>query len=332
MRSLLIFLFALVMLLTSCHQNRLQQLSGTCFGTMYHITYLGAENEALPAGVDSLLADLNSTFSIFDTNTLISRVNAGRCGVVNTDFEHVLRSAIEVASATGGAFDFTVQPLVELWGFGRNKEPQQVAPAQLDSVRQFVNYKLVALRDSVLVRVDPRTQLNFNAIAKGYAVDRMAQFLLQKGYENFVVEIGGEVVCRGTKDGKPDGKSWVVGIQVPTATKDGAVESSVRFEPGNCAVATSGNYRNYFEKAGKRYTHILDPRTGTPEETNLLSVTVLAPDCMTADAYATAFMVMGLEASKELLSNHPELDAYFIFDEKGVFKTMFTDFFATGQK
>lgn len=327
MRSPLILLLSLILLLTSCQQNKRQQLSGACFGTMYHITYLGAENETLPVSVDSLLADLNSTFSIFDTNSLISRINAGSYRVVNEDFAHVLRCASGVARATGGAFDFTVQSLVELWGFGRNKEPQQVAPEQLDSVRQFVNYKLVSLHDSVLARVDPRTQINFNAIAKGYAVDKMAQFLLQQGYENFIVEIGGEVVCHGTKDGKPDGKSWVVGIQVPTATKDGAVESSVRFEPGNRAVATSGNYRNYFEKEGKRYTHILDPRTGTPEETNLLSVTVLAPDCMTADAYATAFMVMGLEASMELLSKHPELDAYFIYDDQGQYQTACTGFF-----
>ncbi|MBR4135396.1 MAG: FAD:protein FMN transferase [Bacteroidales bacterium] len=331
MRSPLIFLLSLTFLLISCHQDKRQQIAGTCFGTMYHITYLGDEDKNLPARVDSLLAELNSTFSIFDTASLISHVNAGKSSIVNADFEHVLRCATEVARHTGGAFDFTVQPLVELWGFGRNKEPRQVALEQLDSVRQFVNYKLVALHDSVLVRVDPRTQLNFNAIAKGYAVDKMAQFLLQQGYDNFIVEIGGEVVCHGTKDGKPGGKSWVVGIQVPTATKDGAVESSVRLEPGKRAVATSGNYRNYFEKEGKRYTHILDPRTGTPEETNLLSVTVLAPDCMTADAYATAFMVLGVERSMELLSQHPELDAYFIYDEKGEYQTMFTDFFASEQ-
>ncbi len=328
MRSPLIFLFALVMLLTSCHQNRLQQLSGTCFGTMYHITYMGNEDKELPARVDSLLAELNSTFSIFDTTSLISRINAGSDSIINADFEKVLCCASEVAFQTGGAFDFTVQPLVELWGFGRNKKPQQVSPEQLDSVRKFVNYNLVALRDSVLVRMDPRTQLNFNAIAKGYAVDKMAQFLLQQGYENFIVEIGGEVVCAGNKDGQENGRPWIVGVQTPTADKEDAVKSSdVRFPLSGRAVATSGNYRNYFEKEGKRYTHILDPRTGTPEKTNLLSVTVLAPDCMAADAYATAFMVMGIEESMRFLAKHPDLDAYFIFDEKGQYQTACTHFF-----
>ena len=310
MRSPLILLLSLILLLTSCQQNKRQQLSGACFGTMYHITYLGAENEALPVSVDSLLADLNSTFSIFDTNSLISRINAGNYSVVNEDFAHVLRCASGVARATGGAFDFTVQPLVELWGFGRNKEPQQVAPEQLDSVRQFVNYKLVSLHDSVLVRVDPRTQINFNAIAKGYAVDKMAQFLLQQGYENFIVEIGGEVVCHGVN---AKGEPWHVGITKPKLDNDGAEEDLQHIiATSDICMATSGNYRNFYYVDGERRSHTIDPRTGYPVQHSLLSATVVSSSCMRADAMATACMVLGAEQALDMIDRAGDAACYLI--------------------
>ena len=225
-----------------------------------------------------------------------------------------------MSTATDGTFDCTVQPLVQLWGFGKDGVRHTVGDDTLATVREFVGFQLVDLQGDSILRKDPRVQLNFNAVAKGYAVDRVADWLVENGYTDCLVEIGGEVAVRGSKKGKP----WKVGIQIPTQTADGARESFESLPlPDHRAVATSGNYRNYFEEDGVRYTHILDPRTGQPERTNLLSVTVVAPDCATADAYATAFMVLGHEKSAQIVKQHPELEAWFIVaDGDGGWKTI----------
>ena len=310
----------LIILLTSCRQRNIVHFEGSAFGTMYSITYLGDTDSQLHPQIDSLLADLSHTFSIFDTSSIIYRWNKGENVELNEDFLAVLRLSKTVSAATDGTFDCTVQPLVQLWGFGKDGVHHTVGKDTLAAVREFVGFQLVDIQGDSILRKDPRVQLNFNAVAKGYAVDRVADWLVENGYTDCLVEIGGEVAARGTKNGKP----WKVGIQVPTKTADGARES---FEtsplPDRRAVATSGNYRNYFEEGGVRYTHILDPRTGRPERTNLLSVTVLAPDCATADAYATAFMVLGHEKSEQIVKLHPELEAWFIIaEEDGGFTMM----------
>lgn len=262
------------------------------------------------------MKEVNSTFSIFDTTSMISRINAGENVPLNQDFAAVLTKSLDISQQTDGAFDCTIQPLIELWGFGRKNQKRVVPQNEIDSVKQFVGYGSVRAKGSSVEKDDPRIQLNFNAIAKGFAVDKVADFLQAQGYKDCLVEIGGEVVARGTKNGK----SWRVGIQVPTESSDGAIESRESFELQDRAVATSGNYRNYFEENGVRFTHILNPVTGKPEQTNLLSVTVIAPDCMTADAYATAFMVLGLERSSQIVRAHSELEAWFIYSENGSFK------------
>lgn len=284
---------------------------------MYAITYIDRSNGILDTQlhqqVDSLLADLSHTFSIFDTNSLIYRWNKGENVELNDDFLTVLRLSKTVSTATDGTFDCTVQPLVQLWGFGKDGVRHTVGDDTLAVVREFVGFQLVDLQGDSILRKDPRVQLNFNAVAKGYAVDKVADWIAEHYGEDVLVEIGGEVAARGTKNGKP----WKVGIQVPTKTADGARESFESIPlPDHRAVATSGNYRNYFEEDGVRYTHILDPRTGRPERTNLLSVTVLAPDCATADAYATAFMVLGYDRSAQIVKQHSELEAWFIVAEE----------------
>lgn len=291
---------------------------------MYAITYIDRSNGILDTQlhqqVDSLLADLSHTFSIFDTNSLIYRWNKGENVELNDDFLTVLRLSKTVSTATDGTFDCTVQPLVQLWGFGKDGVRHTVGDDTLAVVREFVGFQLVDLQGDSILRKDPRVQLNFNAVAKGYAVDKVADWIAEHYGEDVLVEIGGEVAARGTKNGKP----WKVGIQVPTKTADGARESFESIPlPDHRAVATSGNYRNYFEEDGVRYTHILDPRTGRPERTNLLSVTVLAPDCATADAYATAFMVLGYDRSAQIVKQHSELEAWFIVaEEEGGWKVM----------
>ena len=293
------------------------------FGTTYSITCVAKPDDKRPlphAQIDSLLAELSHTFSIFDTNSLIYRWNKGEYVPLNEDFLNVLRLSKTISANTDGAFDCTVQPLVQLWGFGKDGVRHTVGDDTLTTVREFVGFQLVDLQGDSILRKDPRVQLNFNAVAKGYAVDRVAEWLVENGYADCLVEIGGEVAARGNKNGKP----WKVGIQRPTETADGDKESFESLPlPDHRAVATSGNYRNYFEESGVRYTHILDPRTGRPERTNLLSVTVIAPDCATADAYATAFMVLGHEKSAQIVKQHPELEAWFIVaEEDGKFTIM----------
>ncbi|MBR4786879.1 MAG: FAD:protein FMN transferase [Bacteroidales bacterium] len=312
----ILFLGIILLACAGCRQEQLNSFEGRALGTIYHITYMGAHDPRMPARVDSVLQEINATFSVFDTNSLLSRINRGKELTPNADLLLILRKALSVSELTNGAFDCTCQPLIELWGFGREKTMASPTPEVVDSVKQFVNYRLVALDGDRLIKRDARVQLNFNAIAKGYAVDKVAELLKHLRYKDFIVEIGGEVVAAGHKNGKP----WKVGIQVPTETADGPVESNHQFELTDKAVATSGNYRNYRERGGVRYTHILNPATGRPEETNLLSVTVIAPDCTTADAFATAFMVLGRTRTTEILHQHPELEAWLIYDENGQYK------------
>ena len=308
-RHTIYILFLLITLLTSCRQQSINHFEGQAFGTMYSITYIGDTDSRLHPQIDSLLADLSRTFSIFDTTSIIYRWNKGEDVSLNEDFLTVLRLSKQVSATTDGAFDCTVQPLVQLWGFGKDGVRHTVGEDTLATIREFVGFQLVDLQGDSILRKDPRVQLNFNAVAKGYAVDKVADWLVERGYADCLVEIGGEVTARGTKNGK----LWKVGIQTPTKTADGAKESFESIPlPDHRAVATSGNYRNYFEEEGVRYTHILDPRTGKPERTNLLSVTVIAPDCATADAYATAFMVLGYDRSSEIVQKNPELEAWFI--------------------
>ena len=322
-RHTILLLSALLILMSGCQYktSNLKHIEGQAFGTTYSITCVTKSDDKRPMPheqIDSLLADLSHTFSIFDTTSIIYRWNKGEEVVLNEDFLKVLHLSKTISANTDGAFDCTVQPLVQLWGFGKDGVRHTVADDTLATVREFVGFQLVDLQHDSILRKDPRVQLNFNAVAKGYAVDKVADWLVANGYADCLIEVGGEVAARGSKNGKP----WKVGIQVPTKSSDGARESFESISlPDNRAVATSGNYRNYFEEEGVRYTHILDPRIGKPERTNLLSVTVLAPDCATADAYATAFMVLGYEKSAEIVKKHPELETYFIIaNEDGTWR------------
>lgn len=324
MKRILCILSTLLILLSACHYKTpvRKHIEGQAFGTTYSITCVTEPDDKRPlphAQIDSLLADLSHTFSIFDTSSIIYRWNAGEDVELNDDFLEVLLFSGGVSLFTDGAFDCTVQPLVQLWGFGKDGVRHTVGEDTLASVREYVGFQLVDIQGKKVVRKDPRVQLNFNAVAKGYAVDKVAAWLVNQGYTNCLVEIGGEVAARGDRNGKNGtdsengGEAWKVGIQRPTETADGNKESFESMElQDHRAVATSGNYRNYFEEDGVRYTHILDPRTGKPERTNLLSVTVIAPDCAQADAYATAFMVLGYEKSAEIVKQRPELEAWFI--------------------
>ena len=302
------------LLFFSCKKNEVHQFCGEVFGTYFAISYVGEEEHDLPQKVDSILQNINKLYSIFDSSSLVSKINRNEPYAPNDAFAAMVRDALEISGNTGGAFDVTVGPLVNLWGFG-NEKGDTVSQAAIDSVRQFVGYTKIHVDDKgFIIKDDNRIKLDFNAIAKGKAVDDVADFLVRSGYENCLVDIGGEVRCEGTK---PGGKAWRVGIQIPTETRDGLEEADYIFEMTGRSVATSGNYRNYKEIDGQRYNHITDPRSGDSRSSNLLSVTVIADQCAVADAYATAFMVMGMDEAMRFLENHPEMAAHFVFYENG---------------
>lgn len=283
------------------------RFSGEGLGTYYNITIAG-KNNIIQSQIDSVIAELNNTASIFNPNSLVSRINRNETDTLNDILKQILEISLRVCEDTDGAFDFTIGALVNLWGFGRNA-PTEVSQEEIAIALETVGYKKIKIEGNKIIKEDPETQLNFNAVAKGYCVDLVAAFLTSKGLENFLVDIGGELCVRGKR---APNKKWRVGIQKPTGTKEDAISAEETIELQDISIATSGNYRNYIEKNGKRYGHTINPHTGYPEINDLLSVTVLASTCAFADAYATAFMVMGAQKAKDFVFQNPEIKAYFI--------------------
>lgn len=287
------------------------KLEGTVFHTIYHITYQGERD--YHDEIKQLFKEFDGSLSMFNDTSIITRMNNCDTSVVaNRYFRHVFTKAMEVSEATGGAFDITVAPLVNLWGFGF-KNSDNVSQAAIDSILQFVGYKTVHLdEEGHLHKDDPRTIMDASSIAKGYMSDVVADFLRKQGVENYMVEIGGEVALNGVN---PKGSRWSIGINKPTDDStqvNSELQDILYMSEGG--VATSGNYRNFYYKDGKKYAHTIDPHTGYPIQQDILSSTVIARDCMTADAYATAFMVLGKEKAMEVLAKDTTLMAYFIVD------------------
>ncbi|HON20660.1 MAG TPA: FAD:protein FMN transferase [Bacteroidales bacterium] len=301
-------------LINSCNSNKKNNIDGFAIGTYYSISYMGKENKTLQYPIDSIFNLYSSMFSVFDTNSLISKINNNQTTEINEDFKSIFLVAQEISSLTEGAFDITVAPLVNLWGFGKEekKDPTQ---KEIDSVIKTIGYQKLSLENNHIVKENLFIQLNFNAIAKGYIVDKIAVFLSSQGYSDYLVDVGGEVFACNKNQNK-----WKVGIQIPTKHADDKSETDYVFYLNNKAVATSGNYRNYYEKDGERFSHIINPLTGKPEQNKLLSVTVLADNCTYADALATAFMIMDMDKSLQFLASHPEYAAYFIYNENNSYK------------
>lgn len=317
MKNFGIFVFA-ALLLTACSDLKFQKFEGNALGTYYAVTYKGADNPSLQKGVDSILNSINETFSIFNPNSITSKINDNQEATINNDFAEVFKIALHIAKETDGALDITIGPLVNLWGFGKDERKADISQAEIDSVMTLIGWWKVCRNGNTILKKNPDIQLNFNALAKGYAVDKVADYMVAQGYKDCVVDIGGEIVAKGKKY---HDQEWNIGLQTPTRTRDGEMRAEESFHLRDRAVATSGNYRNYIEENGQRYTHIIDPKTGRPEKSNLLSVTVIADQCVVADAYATAFMVMGMNKTKNYLKTHPELTCIFIYDENGKYQT-----------
>lgn len=323
----LTLLLASLLLLSACSTKKPQTVfnEGFIFGTVYHITYESPDGSDLHDQIKTELKRLDFSFSTYNKESVISKINRNESFETDSLFRVVFLRSVEISKASGGAFDPTVAPLVNAWGFGF-KNAETISNTLIDSLRQFVGMDKIELKNDVIVKSDPRVMLDFSAIAKGYAVDVVGNLLHRLGCRNYMVEIGGEVVAKGVNQHKA---VWRIGINEPN---DDEPLSSANFQAiiqlPDKAVATSGNYRNFYEKDGKKYAHTIDPSTGYPVDHSLLSATVVAKDCMTADAWATAFMVLGIEKAYILANNLNELDAYFIFsDESGERKTMQTDHF-----
>jgi len=298
-----------------------QKDEGAVFGTFYHVTYQSREN--LKAGIEAELQRVDAALSMFNPQSTLRRINAGEDIVADSLFRAVFTLAKQVSAATDGAFDITVAPLVNAWGFGF-KNGALPDSAAVDSLRQLVGYQHISLTpDGRIRREDPRMTMDCGAVAKGFGVDVVAAFLRAHAIYNYMVEIGGEVIVSGTN---PKGDAWHVGVNRPVDDPESlSSELDTVLTLTDCAMATSGNYRNFYTTAdGRRVAHTIDPATGYPVQHSLLSATVLAPTCAEADAFATSFMVMGLERAREILARHPELQVYFIYDSIGQNRTFST--------
>lgn len=319
MKNKFFFLSILIAILGACSQPKkelkLVKFEGEAQGTYYAVTYFDGDNRNFQTSIDSLLATFDQCASIYQKNSLISRINNNESGVkVDSIFIHIFNLAQQISKETNGAFDCTVGPLVKAWGFSI-KENKDLEIPKIDTLMQYIGYQKVKIEHGVFVKESPQIMIDFNAIAQGYSTDLIAHFLKSKGIENYLVDVGGEVLGKGEKI---DGSPWIVGIEKPADNAESERIVQTRVMLKDKALCTSGNYRKYRMINGKKYSHEIDPKTGNPVTHNLLSVSVMASDCGAADAYATAFMVMGLKKSKAFLVNHPELAVYFIYaDDKG---------------
>lgn len=307
--------WTVILLLASCSpRKQYYEESGNVFHTIYHIKY--EAERPMTDLIDAEFQKFNLSLNPFNENSIIAKVNRNEEVEVDEWFTEVFNKAQEVSDHSEGVFDITCAPMINLWGFGF-KNADKVTPEAVDSIKQFVGYKKVRLEGRKVVKDDPRLMLNCSAIAKGYASDIIARLLEKQGVENYMVEIGGEVTMKGHN---PNGKCWSIGINKPEDDTTGMV-NEVKEIVRTCekrGLATSGNYRNYYVKDGKKYAHTIDPRTGYPAEQSILSATIVAPDCMTADAYATAFMALGVDKAVAMAADVPEIEYFIIYaDENG---------------
>lgn len=288
-----------------------QTNEGMVFGTIYKITYQSKEN--LKPEIEAALQKVDNSLSPFNKQSVITHVNNNENMEVDSLFTQVFQLSKKISEETHGAFDITVAPLVNAWGFGF-KNATNVTDAVIDSLQEFVGIDKIDLINGKIVKKDPRVILDCSAIAKGYGVDCVARLLDSKGVKNYMIDIGGELVMKGKN---PKMETWRIGINKPIDDSLSVnQELQTVLEITDVGLATSGNYRNFYYKDGKKYAHTIDPRTGYPIQHNILSSTVVAKDCATADAYATSFMVLGLDSAKTICNAHPELDAYFIYTKE----------------
>ncbi|MBU2865187.1 FAD:protein FMN transferase [Reinekea forsetii] len=321
--------YLLVGFLSACsftEKNEIQSLYGYSMGTSYHIKIVSSlsKSQRLQLGIEGILSDINARMSTYLPSSDLSKFKAIEIGEVldvSSRTAAVVTRALEVSKATHGYFDPTIAPLVDLWGFGPSPDVSEEPSAfEIGQRLPLVGYDNVKVISSQALSKTAASELDLSAIAKGYAVDLVAEYLLEEGIEQFLVEIGGEMRSAGVK---PNDEAWLIAIETPT---DGLREVFDVLPLTDMAIATSGDYRNYFETNGVRYSHTINPKTGYPVSHNLASTSVIMRQCMDADAYATAFMAMGLEKALEI-ANEQNIAAYFIYRKEKAFKVAASDSF-----
>lgn len=298
------------------------RIEGNAQGSTYHITYFDKRGRNFQPEIEKILSEFDQSVSTYIPTSIISRINSNEKNVqVDKYFIACFTKAKEIWKNTDGAFDPTVYPLVNAWGFGPGKK-QKIEKTKIDSMLQFVGFNLIELSGNTIIKKDPRVALDFNAFAQGYSVDVVSDFLISKGITSYIVEIGGEVYA---KDKKLNGDNWQIGIEKPIDNKESGNPLKAIAKLEDMAIATSGNYRRFVVEDGVKYAHHIDPKTGYPAKNNLLSASIFAKECITADANATGILVMGLEKAKLFLAEHPELKAYLIYsDDKGNYQVFET--------
>lgn len=324
------FYIALALLLASACQRMPQpfHMEGEAQGTYYNIKYYDPQHRNLHLQIDSLLDNFDLTASLWVEQSLLRQVNANRTDTVTPMFADLWQKSDSICRYSQGAFDCRVGRIVQAWGFSF-KQKEELAQETLDSLicNAHAQVRIDTTEQGILLlRKDCKaTELDFNAIAQGYAVDLLAQMFYSLGIHDYLIDVGGEVIAHGCK---PNGEAWAVGIERPAENKYSQQEIETAINLQDASVVTSGNYRKYYEKDGVRYSHTIDPATGRPVSHTLLSASVVSSSAWYADAMATAFMVMGLDKAKAFIEAHPGNPdiqaAFFIYDEGGEYKTYAT--------
>lgn len=326
MKQLILSVIPFLLLVNSCSPPpEYAEINGLTQGTTYHIVIEktpGLDIMELRQKIEKLLTDVDNSLSIYNDSSVISRINAGVSDLTDTLFREVFRLSAVVSEQSGGLFDITIGPLVKAWGFGPDAI-KRFDETMLDSLLALVGMDKVRLEGDRIIKADPDMFIDANAIAQGYTVDLLVDLLKQEGIAEYLVEVGGEVRTSGDKRGS----GWQVGIDTPADgnfTPGADMQAKVRLD--DRALATSGNYRKFFVENGIKYSHTIDPRTGYPVRHTLLSATVIASECATADAWATACMVSGTEAAKALIERYDFLEGYLIFsDENGEMRSWMSE-------
>ncbi|KAA1245561.1 FAD:protein FMN transferase [Aquimarina sp. RZ0] len=313
-KNLTLVFFCIV--LSSCQTKpslTLNYTKGEAFGTTFSVQFIDKHEIDISKSYDSIIQIINASMSTYQSDSDISEINKGDTTIVVDDhFRNVFTTSKEIYKETDGAFDPTIGVLVNAWDFGPKGKIMTLDSVKIDSLLVAVGLDKVHLKNNKIVKEYSETFLDFNALAKGYAVDVFAEFLEGKGIENYLVEIGGEIRGKGSQVIKK--KPWKIGVEDPNFDETQSYSKIISLQ--NEAMATSGSYRKFkLDEEGNRYAHIIDASTGYPHKSNLLSVSILTKTCMEADAYATAFMSMGLQESKEFLKTHQDLKVFFIYED-----------------
>ena len=318
-----LYILCAAVVAVACQQmskENVYYIRGEAQGTTYGITYI-AQKPIEKTAVDSILKVIDLSMSTYIDNSLISKINKGEHLPIDPHFGKVLSASMDIYKQSDGIFDPSIGQLINAWGFGKKENHTPPTQKQIDSLLALTGMDKVHVattpKDTFVEKDNPNIQLNFNAIAQGYTSDVIADYFLSKQITNFIVEVGGEIVIHGRNTLK--GKSWTIGIDNPLQKPDEDREIVATVELTDCGLATSGNYRKLWTDSltGQKYVHTLNPKTGRPQPSNLLSATVIAPSAMLADGYATTLMALGgIEKAKDFLAQHKELKAVLLYSDE----------------